>query len=455
MKKNQLYFALFILVFATLLSCTKSEDTPQSINVLSATINGSNLTDGAQNVANTATIELVFSAALEPAAFESALSLNAATEIPDVELTYLSQASRVQISTELQPETTYTLRISISPIGKNGERLATIFERSFTTAADGTITSLPPCTSGSNNCLQTIALTADGTANFHFYSSFPIYEEDAAWEDLRSAIIVVHGANRNADDYFNYLMQSLQSEEVETSTVLISPFFKTAAEAEAGDYFWGSNNWREGQQSINSAKISSFEVIDQLIAQLANKDRFPVLETIIVTGHSSGALFTHLYAAANRSEASHPDLNFEYIVANSQYFYYPDGQRINENSNQLYTPTGCTGYDLWPTGFTVVPAYLNTTNETSFNEQFINRSILYLLGNGAGSDSAFNDTDCYATLLGSSRYQRGENMFRYMELMYPGQHAHSRVVVEGIGHDGAGMYQSGEFRGVLGMLLGG
>ncbi len=453
MYKNQISGLAMALFMTMLWSCSK-EDSPQpAITLFSATINGSTLVDGMENVEPGAMLELVFSTSLKKSDFESALSIRSASDTPGLDLTYLSQASRVQITTTLQPNATYTLRINDSAIGQNGERLESPLERTFTTAGDDVITSLPPCTSGTNNCLQTVALTADGTANFQFYSSFPIYEPMAKWEDLRAAIIVVHGANRNANDYFNYLMNSLQAEGLETGAVLIAPFFKTAAEAGDEDLYWSGNGWREGQPSAGPAGISSFEVVDQLITQLANKERFPALEKAIVTGHSSGGLFTHLYAAANRSEAAFPDLTFEYIVANSQYFFYPDGRRIDESTNQLYTPTGCTGYDLWPIGYEVVPPYVSQTELAAFNGQFLARSITYLLGNGGGPDGALNDTDCFATLLGSTRYKRGENMFRYMELAYPGGHGHGRVVVEGVGHDGGGMYRSEEFRELLEDIL--
>jgi hypothetical protein len=446
-------FWLSILALLTAFSCNKEDTEPRIITLINATVNGSELSDGLQNVETTMNIELIFSSSIAAAAFESAFSLKAATDMPDYELTYISQATRVRITAELQAEKTYTLQIEDAAIGQNGEQLEGGLNFTFTTAEEGIITSLPPCTSGNINCLQTVAVTADGTADLQFYSSFPIYEEMARWESLTAAVIVIHGINRNANDYFNYLMQSLQAESLENNTVLIAPFFKSAAEAQDGEHFWSSTAWREGQQSSSSAKASSFEVVDQLIAQLANKARFPVLEKIVVTGHSSGGLFTHLFAAANTVEAAYPDINFDYVVANSQYFYYPDGQRVDENTNQLYIPAGCTGYDLWPMGYAVVPPYVGTTNTSTFNTQFVQRNITYLLGNGSGSDSALNTTDCYATLLGSSRYKRGENMYQYMELAYPGTHNHSRVIVDGIGHDGAGMYSSATFKTLLKQLI--
>jgi hypothetical protein len=190
-------------------------------------------------------------------------------------------------------------------------------------------------------------------------------------------------------------------------------------------------------------------VIEDLIDQLGDKSRFPVLKKIIITGHSSGAAFTHVFSAANQSEDSHPTIDFEYVVANSQFFYYPDNQRINESSNLLYKPTNCTAYNIWPLGFNSTPSSLTGVNSTVFNSKFVARKITYLLGNGNQSDPTFNTVDCENIVQGSSRYKRGENMFRYMELSYLGIHKHKRVLVNGIGHDGEGMYQSPEFKTLL------
>ena len=142
-----------------------------------------------------------------------------------------------------------------------------------------------------------------------------------------------------------------------------------------------------------------------------------------------------------------------YVVANSQYFYYPNEQRVDEATNELYTPSSCNGYNFWPLGFDIQPNYLSNTSESVLNDQFKNRKITYLLGNGTGADGALNESDCAAVLLGSSRYQRGKNMYRFMELEFGESHQHERVIVEGIGHDGQAMYQSATFRMLLQNLL--
>lgn len=454
MRTHQRYFFALIMGLFCTMGCEPETASPKPIEVLSVTLNGAQLSTGAANVPVDARVEIAFSAALDPAAFEGAFSLTPSGSGALPSFAYLSQSSRVRISLDLMPQADYTLRVTDAPIGQNGERLEAALDIAFTTASVGVINSMPPCTAASSECLQTVSLSgASGAGTFDFYASFPIYEAEAEWLDLKAAVIMVHGLNRNADDYFSYLMTTLLAEGLAEETILIAPFFKQAAEAQGEDFYWSGSGWREGRQSASTAKISSFAVLDQLIEQLADRDRFPVLERIIVIGQSSGGLFAHLYAGANRAEAQHTELAFHYVVGESQYFYYPDGRRVEESSQQLYTPTGCAGYDLWPLGFDLAPPYLVGTSLTAYNDQFVNRSLTYLLGNGSGSDGALNTTDCSATLLGTSRYSRGENMFQYMELAYPGVHGHQMVVAPGISHDGSLMYQSAAFRALLLDLL--
>lgn len=436
------------------LGCSK-DDNPaiKEMNLLSITVNGSTLTDGAQNIPTNVVISLSFSNSLDPNAFESQLSLISSNGIESPNIVYSNNASKATLSLMLNPATTYTLKLNAAIIGAGGLRLKDAINISFTTQGNGMITDLPPCTSAPQ-CLQSVLLRGTlGSGKFEFYSNYPIYEENAAWANLTQAVIVVHGASVNPEDYYAYLTNTLDALSLSESTVLIAPFFRESPASISNDFYWSNLGFRDGNESSNPNKISSFQVVDSLIARLADKVHFPVLKHIILTGQSTGGRFTHVFAPSNRSEAHFPDIRFDYIVCESQYFYYPDGQRINENTNQLYTPASCSGYDIWPFGYHIVPSYLNGTSEADFNQQFVNRNIIYVLGNGTGADGSLNTTDCSATLLGSSRYLRGENMFRYMELVYPGVHQHSKVVVPGVTHDGSVIYQSPEFRTLLMDLL--
>lgn len=435
-----------------MLSCSSEDPDIASISVLSTSLNGTAVgSTTMSNIPVATSVVVVFGTALDPAKFEQQISISPATTS---QISYSNQSSKATIALMLEFETSYTIKILPGVVGANGSKLSEAIEISFTTVPDGTIHALPPCTSATNDCLNTMSIQGEGgAADFKFYSTYPLTEENAEWTDLKYAIIVVHGMNRDADNYFSYMATTLMQEELADEVILISPSFKINTEAIASEYFWSGNGWREGQNSQNAEKISSFGIIDAVAEQLANQTKFPALEKVVVTGHSSGALFTHLYAAANKAEPLYETIEFNYIVANSQFFYYPDEQRIKESNNQLYTPGGCAGYTLWPMGFGSVPPYVSSFTQTEFNNQFKDRAVTYLLGNGSDADPTLNTTDCTATLLGSSRFNRGVNMFQYMELSYPSNHSQQKVIVNGIGHDGQAMFQSPEFRALLSDIL--
>ncbi len=437
----------FVIGFS---ACDDDTDMSPSVEVLSVLLNSAQLSDGATEVPLDAVFGLVFNRGLDPDAFEEAFSLQPQT---DLDFSYTQQSARVSIEAMLQADTEYTLSIVTEPIGLQGERLMEPVTISFRTRAEGVIRSMPPCTQASSECLRTTTLQGpDGEGAFSFYSSFPIYEELASWEDLTSALIMVHGLNRNADDYFQYLMSTLQSEERQSEVAFLAPHFRREARSGMNDLYWSGNGWREGQSSSDAANMSSFAVIDQLIDQLGDQEHFPALENIIIVGQSSGGLFVHTYAAATRIEDRHSHLQFHFVVGESQYFYYPDGRRVNESNGQIFTPSGCTGYDIWPLGYRSVPSYVSAQSRDSLNQQFLKRDLIYLLGNGSGSDGSLNTTECRATLLGSSRYQRGENMLTYLNTAFP-DHTHRKVIAQGITHDGSRIYQSPAFRTLLNELL--
>jgi hypothetical protein len=449
--------ALFILLlpFALLtMSCDSEKSDPVAvIEVLSSTINGANSSEANLDVPINVTIVLVFSNALDPIAFQSAFSIVSDSSPVDYTLAFSNADSKVTASMTLDYTTNYTVNLAAIGIGMRGQKLKNPKSFSFKTAEDDVVRTMQPCTNV-GNCLRSVALEgSQGLGNFQFYSNYPIYEVNAEWENLTDAVIVVHGASHNPENYYTYMTNTFESVSVGESTILIAPFFRNTSTGSSDDFYWPNTNWRRGSPSSNSNKISSFEVLDLLIDQLTNSERFPRLKKIIITGHSSGAAFTHVYAASNESETKHTSIEFEYVVANSQFLYYPNGQRYNEENNQLYTPTGCSAYDLWPLGYNAIPPYLSGVSASTFNSQFTSRKITYLLGNGSQSDPTLNTVDCENTLQGSSRFNRGDNMFKYMELSYSGMHNHQKVIVNGIGHDGQGMYQSNEFKTLLPQLL--
>lgn len=445
---------LFVLVMLMVLFAGCSNDSGEqelgSINVFAITIDGGKITSGLDNISINPTLRFAFSRSIDPTFFEDALVINPTSSSIIVAINTKNNSSVIEVLLNLEYNTTYEFNLE-GAIGINGEALTQPINFSFKTQIDDTIYERPPCLN-TNDCKQSILISnATGQGNFDFYANYPIYEDNARWQNLEKAVIVIHGASINPNDYYGYMTTTLEALGISEKTVLIAPDFKSSAGA-SGDLYWSSLGYRDGTTSNGTTQISSFEVLDILINRLADKNFFPVLNEIIVTGQSSGGRFVHTYAAGNHSESTHQDIHFEYIVSESQYFYYPTNERIDEQTNNLYIPSNCNGMQVWPFGYQIVPNYINVLDKVTFDERFINRSVTYLLGNGSGTDSELNTTDCEAVLSGSSRYKRGENMFQYMNLKYP-THNHKRTVAQGITHNGSAIYTSPEFKSLLTQLI--
>ena len=310
------------------------------------------------------------------------------------------------------------------------------------------LTSTPPCLSA-NNCKQTLGILSTDTEDLaiEYFSSFEIERADVTWENLKAAIIVIHGNNRNADEYFDWMVNMVASIEKAEEVIIIAPHFKTASDIGGNNelIYWTSDGWKRGFLSLNTASedFSSYEVLDAFIDILTNKNRFPVLTDIIIAGHSSGGQFTQLYATANKVDNTGQTVNFNYISANSQYYFYPGNERYNSNINQFEIPQNCGNYNVWPYGANNLPPYDFGLAATDINSRFTQRNITYLLGtNDINTGGTFNNVDCKATLLGNNRFDRGEKMFDYMETFHTGNHTHQKVLVDNVGHNPNTMFNS-------------
>jgi hypothetical protein len=317
-------------------------------------------------------------------------------------------------------------------------------------------TVVDPCVSGDENCLETIPIASpEGRiANFNFYRNYPIMNDTAIWGNIKQAVFVIHGQNRDADNYFSYMTSSLNSTDLIDSTLLIAPHFKNNSQVGPGELFW-PNDWRSGAHSGNpSVKVSTYSILDSLLDIISNKEQFPFLEKIIVTGHSSGALFTHTYALASNADDRHDLISFEYIVANSQYFYYPKDVRHDPITDSFTTPNDCENFNEWPYGFESPVEYVAKQDRANLNDKFLDKKITYLLGTSDTQTSgSLNTDDCAAVLLGEHRFNRGENIYLFMETFYPNEHNHQKKIVQNIGHNGNSMYNSNSYKELMLQIL--
>ena len=64
--------------------------------------------------------------------------------------------------------------------------------------------------------------------------------------DIKRAIIVIHGVNRNADSYFSHVVRATRAEQRLAETLIVAPQFRTRADdPPRGEHFW-SGGWSSG-----------------------------------------------------------------------------------------------------------------------------------------------------------------------------------------------------------------
>ena len=455
-KKNSFKIGVTLFFILSIISINGCDDTDNlnriTSSILSLSINDNTLNDGDVDIPLNSTIEIVFSSAIVPAKFENAFTISTSSQDAPYSISYINQSSKVVVVIEnMAPNTIYSIAMAPSVIFENGQSLPNTVTYEFTTTNE--LVSKIPCSSASNDCIEKLEISLSGsTLAFDFYSNYDfISDTDFVWEDITNVIFSVHGLQRNADEYFTYMSKSIKSIGTEKNTVIIAPFFKDEQSAENTDLFWNNSNWREGDNSSNTnASVSSFSVIDAIIDILSKTDKFPNLKTVFVAGHSSGAAFVQHYALANKAETSYSNLDFKYLVANNQYFYYPDGMRFNESTNEFYIPTDCSGYTNWPYGYDNAISYINGVDASTLTDQQVLRNTTYFLGsNDTFTEGSLNTTDCQATLLGSNRVTRGENMFLYMQTFYESTNQHQKITVDNVGHNAEEMFNSPEFKEYL------
>jgi pimeloyl-ACP methyl ester carboxylesterase len=209
------------------------------------------------------------------------------------------------------------------------------------------------------------------------------------------AVFVIHGSQRNADDYLGYLE--------DLDTLVIAPHFQ-----ESGPGLYWSSRWRIGNKSLDEERVSSFEVLDRMVE---------MYHGVAVVGHSAGAQFVTRYAAGTRMQG------LTFIAANAGTYMYLDGTRPLRVSN-------CPEYNEYHYGL----ENLNTYMSVGVAPDYPDRNVIYLLGSRDNQVDDDLDVSCSAQRQGRDRYERGRKFYSHLA-KYFNRPVHKRVIVYGVGHD--------------------
>jgi pimeloyl-ACP methyl ester carboxylesterase len=329
-------------------------------------------------------------------------------------------------------------------------------------AIQRTATPAAPCTTATDAC-KTFVMLGKGPARTMVYSSYSLTTRNDA---IRRALIMVHGTNRNAHDYFNTAMAAAFLAGGLQDTIVVSPKLIVQSDPKAeNEVVWpgGGDSWRSGGMSPSHPEFSSFDVADELLRTFANKNLFPNMKAIVVTGHSAGGQFTTRYAMANKVHET-LGVPVTYVVANPSSYAWPDATRTmpvddgdpatardgwslspdtavhTKFSYGPYDATAskCANYNRWPLGLENRTGYTATMTDDQLRKQLVSRPTTFLVGQVDTLPLGGFDSSCSAMAQGPTRRARGEAFVKFISEKLGAKHA-IQVVAE-CGHNNRCIY---------------
>jgi pimeloyl-ACP methyl ester carboxylesterase len=265
-----------------------------------------------------------------------------------------------------------------------------------------------------------------------------------ALPDVTRALVLVHGDLRDANATLRVAEAARYAGgEAGHNTLLVVPQFLTAPDMLAHHLpsavlHWSVAGWVDGEAALGPAPVSSFAVIDAILARLNDAKLFPTLRQVVIAGHSAGGQLVQRYAVVGRgmSMLTQRGIAVRYVVANpSSYLWFGDDRPA------MVKRGACPGADHWKYGLAGAPAYVEQIDR--LEERYIARDVIYLLGE-ADTDPAhpFLDKSCEAEAQGATRYARGMHYLLALEQRHPNLVRHRILSVWGIGHDAGSMFVS-------------
>jgi pimeloyl-ACP methyl ester carboxylesterase len=273
---------------------------------------------------------------------------------------------------------------------------------------------------------------------------------------------MVHGGGRNADVVFRTALAAAFLAERLQDTVVIAPQFSgndgenctdDLAENELNFPCAQPVSWRVGSAAKNDTDVTSFDVVDQILRNLAANEAFPNLSSIVVAGHSAGGTFVTHYEMTNLVHES-LDVPVTYVAANAGQYAYLDSLRpsrtayptnVAATTPQYVPPSGgtelppfiafsdaesCIGYDNWPYGLQNRFGYSARVSDEQLKKQLADRPTTYLVG---WFDTRRGGGSCSGTSQGPSRLARGLAYARHVNERHSAEH--EILVVPACGHN--------------------
>ena len=275
-----------------------------------------------------------------------------------------------------------------------------------------------------------------------YYSNRPLDQQDTT---VTRAIIVIHGSGRKVAEYYDTVVNTVPSSsdpalDWRRKTIVIVPHFQEKDDARKKEYWW-KGDWSAGG---NSGGISSYQVVDTLVARLRS-GTFPNLKWIVITGHSAGGQFVQRYAAfTDIDQLPAPNAALvKFVPSNPSSYLYLNEYRFSEDQNTWIVPRGKKNkdYDDYKYGLDDLEDYAKHRGPTWARTHLPKRWVELLAGTAdTQADDSFDDSK-EAMWQGDSRYERAQRFDEFMDRFFaPNRFAVTPV--PNVGHDHSAIYSS-------------
>jgi hypothetical protein len=298
-----------------------------------------------------------------------------------------------------------------------------------------------PCTTATPTCTEWVNL--DEQARALLYRTYPLGKKN---DKITRALIVVHGAGRDADNYFRTALAATFLAGAFEDTIVIAPRFASnngrvcndkLAEKEI-NWSCSGDSWRSGGVATGNDKLTSYDLMDEILRKLARKETFPNLKVIVVSGHSAGGQYVTRYEMANRVHDT-LGIPINYVVSNPSSYAYVDPERPAGSELRAFGDArNCTTYDNWPYGLKSRSGYTANIPDDQLKKQLAARGVTYLLGELDILPLGGFDSSCPAMAQGPTRLARGQAFANYVNQKYKAQH--KVLVIPLCGHNARCMF---------------
>jgi pimeloyl-ACP methyl ester carboxylesterase len=276
------------------------------------------------------------------------------------------------------------------------------------------------------------------------------YALDTSNPQITRALVMVHGAGRDADNYFRTALAAAFLAGALDDTVVIAPRFASNAAGcrdtlAPNEVSWSCNgdSWRSGGAAASNDKLTSYDFTDQVLRKLASKENFPNLKAIVVAGHSAGGQFVNRYEMANQVHDS-LGIPITYVVSNPSSYAYLDATRPSPEASEsraFNDSRNCTTFDRWPYGLQGrAGGYTVKETDDQLKKQLAARPTTYLLGEIDILPLGGFDGSCPAMAQGPTRLARGQAFGKYVNQKFGARH--TVTVVPLCGHNARCMFTS-------------